>query len=163
MLIILTYMTAKLDRKETYLVWDTEDMSLEEHTGDEILWCIKNGITFKNYREDVNMVVMMESLQGLYDKHLLKRRLLVSYISGIKPIMLIWYYGNVYAYPVLPNTQTDYNRSALESNFFPVIYNGELRVLDLWLSDCLDAKISAKMDLKTFTRRILIDEKSLLR
>lgn len=77
--------------------------------------------------------------------------------------MMIWYNGNLYAYPVLPNTQPDFNRSALESNFFPVIYNGELRVLDLWLSDCLDAEISAKMGLKTFTRRILVDEKSLLR
>lgn len=114
-------MTATLDRKETYRVCDTEDISLEEHTGDEILLCVK------------------------------------------KPIMLIWYNGNLYSYQVLPNTNTDFNRSALESNFFPVIYNGELRVLDLWLSDCLDAEISAKMDLKTFTRRILIDEKSLLR
>lgn len=45
--------------------------------------------------------------------------------------MLIWYNGNLYSYQVLPNTNTDFNRSALESNFFPVIYNGELRVLDL--------------------------------
>lgn len=37
-----------------------------------------------------------------------------------------------------------FNRFALESNFFPVIYNSELRVLDLWLSDCLDVEISEK-------------------
>ena len=48
---------------------------------------------------------------------------------------------------------------SLESNFFPVIYNGELRVLDLWLSDCLGVEISEKMYLKVFTRRILVDEK----
>lgn len=68
--------------------------------------------------------------------------------------MLIWYNENLYSYQVLLNTNTDFNRSALESNFFPVIYNGELRVLDLWLSDCLDAEISEKMYLKVFTRRI---------
>lgn len=58
--------------------------------------------------------------------------------------MLIWYNGNLYYYQVLPNTNTDFNRSALESNFFPVIYNVE---------------ISEKMYLKVFTRHILVDEK----
>ena len=77
-------MTATLGRKETYHVWDTEGISLEEHTGDEILLCVK------------------------------------------KLIMLIWYNGNLYSYQVLPNTNTDFNRSALESNFFPVIYNVEI-------------------------------------
>ena len=62
--------------------------------------------------------------------------------------MLIWYNGHVYTYQVLPNTNTDFNRFALESNFFPVIYNGE---------------ISEKMYLKVFTRRILVDEKIFIR